>query len=386
MLVAPETVALEPANLQAGPVYITPTIETRISYTDNLFRSPDDEESTGISEIKPRVQAWLQDGLNTYSLAYELADYRYFDSSDDDFTDHIFHLDVHQEFNVRNTANLFAEYSMGHEERGTGLAETGLSRQIFDEPLKLNRAIFGGNYTYGSESATGRVKLAARAIDHDYQNFDRYTRFRDRELYDYAGTFFWKVAPKTDLLLEARYTDVQYARTNAADPLGSLDSEEYNYFLGVSWEATAKTTGSLRLGAFDRQYDSGERGNDNGFSWEVDVSYLPRSYSVFTLESRRYTQETNGLGNAVDTRDAKLSWGHHWNSRAQTLLALGAGVEDYSGSSRKDDIYGVDAQFTYAMRRWVDLGLGYRYEDRSSSNQSFDYQRNYFYLEAGLSL
>ncbi|MFV8819132.1 outer membrane beta-barrel protein [Haliea sp. E17] len=387
LTIASEVNAVEPANMAVGPVYLTPTVETSLGYVDNLFRSSDDEKSTGVSEIKPKLQAWLQNGLNTYSLTVGLADYRYFDSSADDFTDLTLNLDLHHEFNARNVANVFGEYSKGHEERGTGLAETGISQQlIFDKPVKLDRTILGGDYTYGSQLSSGRLKLAAKATDHDYQNFEQYTQFRSRDLYDYAGTFFWKVAPKTDLLLEARYADVQYKKDNPLDRFGSLDSEEYNYFIGAEWAATAKTSGSIRLGMFDRQYDSDARQNDDGFSWEADITWQPRSYSSFNFETRRFTQETNGQGNAVDTKDARLSWNHGWNSRTQTDLSFGGGVEDYTGSARKDDVYTLDAQLSYALQRWVDLGLGYRWEDRDSSNPFFDYTRNYIFLEAGFSL
>lgn len=376
--------ALEPANYQAGPVFLTPTLDTRLGYVDNLFRTDNDKEDTGMSTIKPRIQAWMENGLNTYSLTYELANYTYFDSSDDDFTDNTFNVDVHHEFNAKNVVNLFGEYYIGHEERGTGLSE-GVA-QLIDEPVELDRTIFGGDYTYGSKSSRGRIKLAAKATEHDYQNFKRFTKYRSRDHYQYDGTFFWKIGAKTDALVEVRYIDTEYDTTNPLDSAGSLDSEEYNYLVGVAWDATAKTSGSVKVGAYDRTYDSNARTDDDGFSWEVDLTYKPRTYSRFNLESRRYTQETNGLGDAVDTNMTTLSWNHDWSSRSSTILSLGGGQEDYTSSDRSDDIYDVEASYNYAFRRWVDFGVGYRYEDRDSDLDLFDYSRNEVFLEANLSL
>ena len=142
----------------------------------------------------------------------------------------------------------------------------------------------------------------------------------------------------------------------------------------------------MRLGAFDRDYDSDFRSDDDGFSWEVDVTYMPRTYSSFNLESRRYSEETNGLGNAVDSNMTTVAWNHDWNSRSSTKVSFGGGQEDYTGSNRSDDIYDIDASYTYAFRRWVDLGLGYRLEDRDSDISRFDYTRNEVYVEAKLSL
>jgi len=383
-LVVHTTLALEPADYKVGPVFLTPTLDTKLSYVDNLLRSDNDEKNTGISTLKPRVQAWLQNGLNTYSFTYELANYIYFDSSDDDFTDNTFNLDIHHEFNAKNMVNVFGEYYIGHEERGTGLSE-GVA-QLIDEPVELDRTVFGGNYTYGGKASKGRIKLGAKATEHEYQNFNRFTKYRSRDHYDYDGTFFWKVAPKTDALVEVRYTDTEYDKTNPAVFGGSYDSEEYNYLVGVAWEATAKTSGSIKVGAYDRTYDSNARSDDDGFSWEVDVTYEPRTYARFNLESRRYSEETNGLGDAIDANETTLSWDHDWNSRSSTNMSFIYGNEDYSSSNREDDLYRVKATYNYAFRRWVDFGVGYRYEDRDSDLNFYDYNRNEVFLEAKLSM
>ena len=56
VFVANSTLAVEPANIQAGPVYIAPTLDVKTGYVDNLFRSRRDEKSTWTSQITPRVQ------------------------------------------------------------------------------------------------------------------------------------------------------------------------------------------------------------------------------------------------------------------------------------------------------------------------------------------
>ena len=137
---------------------------------------------------------------------------------------------------------------------------------------------------------------------------------------------------------------------------------------------------------YDREYDSNGRRGEDGFSWAVDLTYRLRSYSRFILESARVTNETNGLGNAVNTRTAALSWQHDWNSRSSTAVSVSYGNEDYTDSRREDDRYGVEAGYNYAFRRWLDLGVGYRYEDRDSSLSLFDYSRNEVFVQIRLSL
>ncbi len=376
--------ATEPANYPLGPLFLTPTLEAELGWTDNLFRTRQDEVDTWKSLLAPRLQAWMQNGPSTYSLTWKAQDFRYFSSHDDDFTDHIWNIDIHQEFNARNSLNLIAEYYDGHEERGTGLSE-GVG-PLLDEPLELERTIFGGDYTFGGRESRGRLRLAAKGIDHEYGNFKEITRYYDRERGELIGTFFWKVGSRTDALIELRHIDTEYDEVDPTDPAGSLDSEDSIVFVGAEWAATAKTSGSVRFGLYDREYDSAAREDDDGFSWEVDISFRPRSYSLWHLESRRYFRETNGLGDAIDTEEATLTWAHDWSGRSNTELGLTAGRDDYRGSRREDDRYRLEASYNYALRRWLDLGIGYRREDRDSDLDFFDYTRNEIFLRAEFSL
>ncbi|MFT5334840.1 MAG: hypothetical protein ACJASY_002561 [Halioglobus sp.] len=378
------TLAVEPANIQAGPLYIVPTLDVKTGYVDNLFRSRRDEKSTWTSEVTPKMQAWLQSGVNTYSLAYEVVDYHYENSGRDNYTDQQVNLDIHHEFNAKHEIDLFGEYYDGHEKRGTGLTD-GFGNLI-DAPVEYVRETYGGTYTYGNNSSRGRLRLEAKSADFDFQNFRNFTRFRDREQDILSGTFFWKVASRTDALVQVRAIDNEYDRANPFDSAGSFDSEEYNYLVGVSWEATAKTRGSIKIGAYDREYDSSARKDDDGFQWEVDLTYLPRTYSSIEFETRRYSQETNGLGDSINTQEYELAWDHNWSGRSATKISVLTGTEDYSGIARKDDRFDVEAIYSYSAQRWLDLGAGFRREDRDSDDARFDYKRNVFFIEANVSL
>lgn len=384
-LAAQNALALQPANLRLGPLYITPTLDLRTFYTDNLWLTDKQKKQTWAAVVTPRVQAWLQNGPNDYSLQLEVKDSSYASSHDDDYTDYTATLDVHQEFTARNTLNLFGQYYDGHEDRGAGFIEGDLSL-LTDKPVEYVRSTAGGDYTYGNTESRGRVRLDTRADNFDYQNFRNFTRYFDRLEAQFGATFFWKIAPRTDALLQVRTIANDYERKNPSDPAGSLTSDEMNYLVGVAWEATARTSGHIKVGWYDRDYDSAARQDKDGFLWEVGVTYQPRSYSEVSLKSRRYYQETNGLGNGINTLEASVAWDHDWNSRSSTGLRLNYANDDYEGSVRKDNTYTAEARYDYAFRRWIDLGVGYRYEYRDSDIPSFDYTGNTFFLEARLSL
>jgi len=376
--------AVEPGNVTVGPVNITPTVEAETRYIDNLYRTRSSELSTWSTQVAPEIQAWVQSGPSLYSLSYELTDYRYFSRHQEDFTDHKVNLDIDHQFTSRHKVAVVGEYLAGHEESGTGLSE-GVAG-LLDEPVEFDRTRAGIEYTYGNRDSSGRLVLAARALDLEYGNYREQTRYFDRAQRDFASTFFMKVAPRTDLLAEVRYIDNEYDRVNPLSPGGSLDSEEFNYFLGVEWQATASTSGNVRLGGYDRSYDSRGRQDDDGFNWELGLTYWPRTYSRVDMGARRYSAETNGLGDFINTREYTVDWNHDWSGRSSTYVSAASLQEEYSGASRDDDFINLELGYTYAARRWLDLGFGYRLEDRDSNLRRFDYTRNAYFLELELSL
>ncbi len=381
----PATHAVEPAEIQLGHFHITPTIESRLGYIDNLLRNSEEDKGSWAMSTSPRVEAALYNGPHTYTLAYSLDDYRFFDSSKDDYTDQQVNLDIHQEFNARNALDLSGEFFTGSERRGTGLSEGNVATLI-DKPVDYDETSYGGNYTYGSQSSRGRLEFGAEARSLEYQNFRDVTRYRDRDQDELRTTFFWNIAPRTDALAGVGYTDNHYSTDNPNDPFGTLDSEQFSYFVGLTWEATGKTSGSVRAGMFDRQYDSDARRSQDGFLWDVDVTWVPRSYSRFNFRTRRDFRETNRFGDAIDSRTYAVTWDYDWSSRSRTRLEVELVNDDYVDARNEDDAYTVEFEYIYAFRRWLDFGAGYRYEKRDSNIDSLEYELNAYYVEATMSL
>jgi hypothetical protein len=386
-VIVPAAYAVDPAHFKAGPVYVAPTFSGELRYIDNLLRSPEPTIQTWGTVLKPKLQTWLQDGFNTYSLSYELLDYTYFDSSEDDATDHKLDLDIHQEINARNKLKLYAKYYELHEERGTGLSEGAIAQEL-DEPVEFDYLRFGGEYSLGNERSDGLLELEARFEEIEYQNFRDVTAFRDRDTTELRGTFYYRAGARTKALMELRRIEQNY-KTDYIDPdfgVSKLDSTEYIGVVGMSWMATAKTSGKIKLGGFRRDYRDSAHDDDSGFHWEADLIWNPRTYSTLHLGTRRLSRETNGEGDYVDTAEFQADWKHLWSHRTSSRISFKYADEEYVGSSRDDDIYRAGASLGSSVRRWVDLEVGYRYEKRSSSAQSLSFDRNVFFLGVRMSL
>jgi hypothetical protein len=379
--------AVESASFKIGGINIAPTFDGEMRYIDNLLRTSESSVETWGLLLKPQIQTWVQKGFNTYSLTYSLANHTYFDSSDDDVTDHKVDLDIHQEFNARHTLNLSVKYYHLHEDRGTGIAE-GEIGQIIDKPLEYDYQGVGAQYLFGNENSRGRFALQAKFNELEYQNFRVISAPRDRDTIDLRGTFYYRSGSRAEVVAEIGRVEQNYKFDSLDGNLfgGSLDSKENTALVGMDWAATGRTSGTLKIGGFQRSYRDSTRGEDQGFHWEAELTWKPRTYSSLHFNTRRLSRETNGEGDYVETALYRADWKHLWSDRARSSIYLGYTDENYIGSPRTDEMYRMGASIEYSMRRWIDIDIGYRYEERSSNARNLSYDRNVFFLGVKMSL
>ncbi|MBU2965219.1 outer membrane beta-barrel protein [Amphritea sp. 2_MG-2023] len=375
---------IEPAAIDAGPVSIIPTVNVQTSYDDNIFSSNSSEVDSLITSINPRLEVIAEDGFNAYKVTYSIDHGMYKSSSDDNYTDHNLGLDGHLEFDARNTLDLNTSYTKNHEERGTGITETGNIGANVDAPLEYDTASVSFAYTYGAQDAAGKLVFAGRYADKEYQNFRSITESRDSETTTFSGTFYYQVQPKTSLLFEVRNQDLNYKN----DLTNSLDSETRRYYVGATWEGSAKTTGTIKLGQVEKDFDSSARDDFSGTSWEVTIDWEPRTYSAFKLSTSQYEKESSGAGDFIDSKTVRLTWTHNWDDQLKTALSTGYTNDDYKGTNggREDDITDASINLTYDMRRWLSLGVGYSHLNTDSNVANIPYDRNIYFVSVTGSL
>ena len=199
-----------------------------------------------------------------------------------------------------------------------------------------------------------------------------------------GGTFFWRVAPKTELLAGTQFRNIDYQ-------LGSstLDSTERRFFIGAKWEATAKTTGTLKFGRLAKRFDSAARRDfSTNASWDAGIRWNPLTYSAFDLSTSKSTGESSGVGDYLLTKNHNLTWTHGWNSRFSTTVNGGLRYDDFEGTGggRKDKTATLGAKATYQWQRWLKFGAEYIRSDRNSNSNASSYDRDQFKLFVGATL
>jgi hypothetical protein len=371
-----------PGAIKLGPINITPTLGVANEYSSNIYSSETDEQSSNILVLEPAVNAVITDGANIYSLALGLSDGTYNSGSEDDYTDTFINADAVIAFNHRNILSLGASLTGNHEDRGSGLTE-GTS-DAAPEPTEYDEEFFTIGYQLGGDDATMRLVVNAETTDVEYTNLKQFTQFSNYESDGYDATVFYKIAPKTDIFLEYTVADYQYDIAQSAAQ--NLDSDEDSIKLGITWEATGNTTGTVKIGNTNKNFDSNSRKDISLTSWSAEIAWAPSAQTLVTLGTEQEPREINGFGDAIVATTYNVNWSQEWAKRLSSSVYLSSGEDDYEGTSRKDDLMAYGISFNYEFRRWFQIGVGYEYDDRDAGVAGRDYDRDIYIISVSLSL
>jgi len=158
--------------------------------------------------------------------------------------------------------------------------------------------------------------------------------------------------------------------------------------VGVEWDTTAKTTGYFKVGHRRKEFDDGSRDNFSGLDWRIGVTWSPRTYSTVDFTTFTNTNETNGVGDFIDTQTYRVTWDHEWLERVSTTLRASYSEDEYTGSgaTRIDDNTTASFFLNYQARRYMQVQLGVTHDRRNSNQVSIDFDRNILSLSLNITL
>lgn len=372
--------ALEPATVELTETWaLTPTLKLGVGYDDNFRAAETREESSMVSTIAPTLAIGADNGKLKLDARYTANHETYHSSRKDDNTDHILSANAQADFDARNRLRLNAGYRK--------IEETATADQKVEND-RFNTTNIGGTYTYGADSAAGQLRLG---LNHDRLRYDnginpvdgnRLNADKERDSNAYAGTFLYRVAPKTQAVLEGRYTQYEYVSNSA------LDSNNKALLLGAEWEATAFTTGSLRIGRERKEFDIASKGRASTGMWEAAVTWSPLTYSSLTLNTRAGFDEGSDGADSIETRATTLAWNHTWSERISSNLSYTRSDQEFDRplNPREDTLDTISLGLSYKLRRWLDVGVGYKYTENDSTQPGKSYQRNLYGVTLDASL
>ena len=360
-----------PAAVQLGdsPFFVIPYVGAGFGYDDNLFYQHDNEKSSWLGVLSPGIKLDGRDPNKVVQVSYQNQIGRYSSSPDDNYVDNTARAQFDMAFDPHNFLRVGYDYILSHEPRGS------TDRPVGDRPDRYRQTNPYVTYALGAPGAIGRVELYYSDPIRHYLNNREFTQVNDRQMQEFGGAFYWRVAPRTYLMAEARQTDVSYEQ-----PASPLSAKEYRYYGGVTWEATAATTGTIKVGQLRRDFKNTDEPTFTDTSWEGVVSWAPKSYSKFDFYTARQTNESTGLGNFILTSIAGVTWTHGWTSYITTAVDARYQKDDYQGFDRTDKYKILGLKAGYKFRRWLTVGAEYTHTTRDSNVDSFEYDKNLYLI------
>ncbi len=365
------------AGVEFGSGQLFPTIGLSVGYDDNIALSNDNEVSSTFYRISPGIRYQGGSRRNAFNFQYEAELGEYTETDFDDYLDHKLKADWSFVPSSRNAFKLDAGLTYGHDRRGDGLREffPGTVDRDVDEFRTWN---FDALYSYGAEGARGNLDLRAGYSDKEYRNNRDFTAIADVERTYYGGTFYWRVAPKTSLLLDVEKGDSDF-------PSSNRDFEDTSYGAGIQWDATAKTTGRIIVGHTEAEFDDLTLSDFSGSFWEASINWQPMRRTSIELASSKSVSAAFDASNYFVSREYSVAWRHQWPGRLVTAVDYSFREQDFDPGTREDEVDSFGISANYEWRKHVILGLGWTYEDRDSNLVPFDYDRNEILLSVEVS-
>lgn len=386
--------ALDPMPLNdEGPVRIVPTLGLAYGYDDNVERAPDDQAvGRQVVRATPNLSVVARERANVYRLEYnpELLFY-----GGDRYGNRVNHNATgigEVVFNARNRATVNGQATRNK----APLDDTNRANDEADGDIN-ERLLLDGTYSYGAQGARGELRFTLGYIWNRYAN-NLSVQGSNKQSEEYNSpfgdvTFLWRVAPKTRALAEVSYEDYRYIWSQS-----TLDSHNLNTSVGLSWEATAKTTGEFRVGRERKSFDDPAKTDQTITSWQANIIWQPASYSSIRLTTNSSLNEGSESADNVTRESTKrnrsygVAWNHQWNSRLGTEVGYRRTNNHFIASAgtnvgRVDRTNEVNVGVTYAFRRWLDIGLTTTRRDKDASiGPASSYRQNVYFLAFEVSL
>jgi hypothetical protein len=343
---------------------ITPFLTERVEYESNIFQTPSRARDDVIFKTIPGVLLTLPVGPHRFDFGTRVEILRYADQTEQD-TEHFFVL-----------GNMLLDFPGGLKLR----ASEDFARTSSPPGTELTGRIDSSTNVLGAGAEYGFAQRYAVGVDYTWTHVDFTSTVDqlDRDEHLIALTGYYRVQPKTDLLLSYAYGEKDF------DSATNRDVTRHLILGGARGYLSAQLTTTLRLGYEAREADARSKSDYHGLVIMGDVVWQPLERTRVSLNIDRNAQESTFATNfwylsTIFTLAAE----HKITSKLSLMGRVFGGTNDYPDKAakvdsrvrdwRSDDLVGYGLGVDYQIQRWVGVGLDWVSTHRNSNFNNFDY-------------
>ncbi len=354
----------EAGALRLGPVEVHPSLSVKEVYSDNIFSTRDDREHDFIMVVTPGIYLQLPVRNHTFSLAANTTLTRYSKFSSENTEDYFVNGTANFMFGSQVNLKLADTFIKGHEPRGS--SSSGII-----EKYDNNTAAASLTYLLADVS---KVQLDYSRTDLDFKT----STFRTRSEDLISAYLYYRLMPKTSAFIQYNFKNVRFD-----DRTIDLDNTMQSGLLGLSWEITGKSKGSIAAGYLRKDFDAASKGDLKTWTASADITHNFSDYTSLKLLGKREVNEASLLGTRYYvTTGLYGEVTHRFLQRLAAVVKASYGQDKYSdiipGDTmlRKDNTLTAGMGLRYIMRRWLEFVLEYNYRNKDSNIDIYSAKEN----------
>lgn len=365
--------AYDPLGIRAGSFLVFPSLTVSENYDDNVFATPDDEESDFITTLSPRVD--VGSNFSRHSLGFSVGSDVAFhlEEEDEDYQDVFGNINGRLDITRANNLSLNLNAGRFHEGR--------------DDPEdvgadELNTFLrYGGALTYFHTFNRLNFRLREIVTREEFSDIDGISQdARDETVYDSRLRVGFFVSPRFNLFTEGRYI----IRDRDEDEPINRDSQGWEARLGTEIDITAVLFGEAFVGFRQETFDDDDRfGDESGISFGTDLTWNPTTLTTVTLGGGADFDSTTNVDDEASSNfetNVALAVDHELLRNVLIGANVGFARDDFEGIDRTDNTLSAGAGVTYLLNRYLSLSGDYSFQDRSSDVDAEEFTRNRFTL------
>ncbi|MFK8015909.1 MAG: outer membrane beta-barrel protein, partial [Gammaproteobacteria bacterium] len=349
-----------------------------IAHDSNIFDTRVNEFESAIGTLRPSMLLATAPSTRRFALLYEGEYAHFFNDSSNDYDDHSLSGVARLKFGSRGRLDLAAATAQGH--RGRGNDQTGgldpTSPLFPAQPDQFDHHKWRARFRYGADGNRGRLRFEAGGDQREHTNNFTRTRPFDYDTVFASAGLSLQFHQRTAVVFDAVLTDIGF---DTLAPNGaSRDGRDWRFLVGLTWAATAKTVGSVRVGVQERRFDNSAAPDATNPSWEIDVRWSPREDSFVDFQTARINQETFDEGTFIDNIESRIAWTHTWRRDWQSVLRWSLSQMDFINGERNQDLTRLYVGVRKPQGRLLTWEAGYEWRSSDSDLDRSAFEGNMF--------
>ncbi len=374
----------DPLGIRAGSFLIFPSVTLSGEYDSNAFATKNNADSDFGAILSPAVTAnsdWNRHALNFSAGATGAAFANY---SQNDYLDAYAAADGRLDIRRDDIVSGTLRFDRLHDSRDNPDSPgSGEDERPEGNLTRYYRSLADTQYRHNFNQIYTVIGAGVQRLNYVDNGQSSTESRRDRTEYGARARVGYKISPRFGTFVQGNYSYRDYDEDEVLANGQDLDrtNSGYRVSLGTDVDITGLIFGELALSYSERNYDSSQFKDSNGFGGNGSLTWnvTPLTTIIFNASSEilETTVTVDGEPASGDLQNTVGIDVTHELLR-NVLLNANAGYirEDFQGVSRTDNIFNAGVGASYLLNRNWSLNATYEFTTRNSDANGDEFTRS----------